>query len=86
MTAFNHKKKQRAWQFVFSTTRLSADPGSGKTSSHHIHETSLHKAIMNSAGTAGIIKRVTSYSMRHCFAKHVIIKGGQAIRSPHNAL
>ena len=64
----NGAQKKWIWQFVFPATRLSTDPRSGKTRRHHIHETSLQKAIRNSARAAGIHKRVTSHTMRHSFA------------------
>jgi len=75
----NGAQKQWAWQFVFPATRLSTDPRSGLTRRHHIHETSLQKAIRNSARAAGIHKRVTSHTMRHCFATH-LLESGKDIR------
>ena len=75
----NGAQKEWVWQFVFPATRLSTDPRSGITRRHHIHETSLQKAIRNSARAAGIHKRVTSHTMRHCFATH-LLESGKDIR------
>ena len=75
----NGAQKEWTWQFIFPATRLSTDPRSGKTRRHHIHETSLQKAIRNSAKAAGIHKRVTSHTMRHCFATH-LLESGKDIR------
>jgi integron integrase len=75
----NGAQQQWAWQFVFPATRLSTDPRSGITRRHHIHETSLQKAIRDGARAAGITKRVTSHTMRHCFATH-LLESGKDIR------
>lgn len=63
------------WQYVFPSARLSVDPGSQKTRRHHIHETGLQKAIRNAAREAAIDKRVTSHTMRHSFATHLLQQG-----------
>jgi len=67
------------WQFLFPATRLAADPRSGAIRRHHIHETSLQKAIRKAAKDAGITKRVTSHTLRHSFATH-LLESGKDIR------
>lgn len=67
------------WQYVFPAPRLSVDPMSGKTRRHHLHETGLQKAIRNAARTACIDKRVTSHTLRHSFATH-LLQSGRDIR------
>jgi integron integrase len=71
--------KDFGWQYVFPATRLSTDPRSGKTRRHHIHETGLQKAIREAAKRAGISKRVTSHTLRHSFATH-LLESGRDIR------
>jgi integron integrase len=71
--------KDWRWQYVFPASRIAADPGSGKLRRHHIHETGLQKAIRNSARTVGINKRVTSHTLRHSFATH-LLESGKDIR------
>ncbi len=75
----NGAQKDWAWQFVFPATRVSTDPRSGIIRRHHIHETSLQKAIRNGARAVGIHKRVTSHTMRHSFATH-LLESGKDIR------
>lgn len=67
--------KELRWQYVFPSGRLSIDPGSGMARRHHLHESSLQKAIKNSAKKAGILKRVTSHTFRHSFATHLLADG-----------
>jgi integron integrase len=67
------------WQYVFPAMRLSLDPASGKTRRHHVHETGLQKAIRQAAVKAAIDKRVTSHTLRHSFATH-LLQSGRDIR------
>ena len=42
---------------------------------HHIHQTGLQRAIREAARAAGIDKRVTSHTLRHSFATHLLESG-----------
>ncbi|MBC7265256.1 MAG: integron integrase [Chloroflexi bacterium] len=64
--------KEWGWQYVFPANSLSQDPRSGVTRRHHLHESSLHKAIKEAARLAGIAKPVGPHTLRHCFATHLL--------------
>ena len=67
------------WQYVFPATRLAIDYSTGIIRRHHIHETSLQKAIRKASKDANIDKRVTSHTLRHSFATH-LLESGKDIR------
>lgn len=71
--------KNFSWQYVFPATRLAFDYRTGKTRRHHIHESGLQKAIRNAAKKTTITKRVTSHTLRHSFATH-LLESGKDIR------
>jgi len=64
--------KEWSWQYVFPAGSLSPDPRSGVVRRHHLHESSLQKAIKEAARLAGIAKPVGPHTLRHCFATHLL--------------
>jgi len=64
------------WQYLFPSSVLSNDPRNRDFKGrHHIHVSSLQKAIKSAARQARISKRVTSHTLRHCFATHLLETG-----------
>lgn len=63
------------WQYLFPSSRLSFEPHTANLRRHHIDESSINKSIRSAALKAKITKEVTSHTLRHSFATHLLASG-----------
>ncbi len=64
--------REWGWQYVFPSDRIATDPRSEALRRHHLHESSIQKAVRAAAKSAGIVKHVGPHTFRHSFATHLL--------------
>jgi len=77
--------KEWIWQYIFPSSKRSLDPESNIIRRHHLYHQNFTRAIKKAAYDIGINKRVTSHTLRHCFATH-LLENGYDIRTVQDLL
>ena len=72
--------KSLAWHYLFPSYKLSSDPETGEIRRHHFHPTCVRKAVKKALKQTNITKIVTTHTLRHSFATH-LLQGGADIRT-----
>ena len=82
---FGKAAKDFRWQYVFPSVNRCVSPLTGAIVRHHYHEKNLQKFLKRASDRAGIMKRVTSHTLRHSFATH-LLESGYDIRTVQELL
>ncbi|MEO0576560.1 MAG: integron integrase [Pseudomonadota bacterium] len=72
---YPNASRQTQWQFLFPAQNVAEDPRSGTIRRHHMHASTIQRAVAKAIKLARVRRRASSHTFRHSFATRLIETG-----------